>query len=198
MSASFDILPTENTRLDCKTLIEESIEKFQRFLKRNGIEKDFSVSALEFKHDGKEIHNPEYITMDEDSYTVLIVNDVGEIYIFYHKVSDLDAECWNEDLLSNENAKLHEREIRQYLSTGYFWEVKKTMSQPPLVCLYYGFVSMVIANQSKGLVYSDDGAWDYSSMPMGFSEFELSYPDMNKVSSNELSENIQRWINALK
>ena len=198
MSASFDILPTENTRLDCKTLIEESIEKFQRFLKRNGIEKDFSVSALEFKHDGEEIHVPEYLTMDEDSYTVLIVNDVGEIYIFYHKVSDLDAECWNEDLLSNENAKLHEREIRKYLSTGYFWEVKKTMSQPPLVCLYYGFVSMVIANHSKGLVYSDDGAWDYSSMPMGFSEFELSYPDMNKVSSNELSENIRRWINALK
>ena len=198
MSASFDILPTENTRLDCKTLIEESIEKFQRFLKRNGIEKDFSVSALEFKHDSEEIHNPEYITMDEDSYTVLIVNDVGEIYIFYHKVSDLDAECWNEDLLSNENAKLHEREIRKYLSTGYFWEVKKTMSQPPLVCLYYGFVSMVIANHSKGLVYSDDGAWDYSSMPMGCSEFELSYPDMNKVSSNELSENIRRWINALK
>ena len=72
------------------------------------------------------------------------------------------------------------------------------MSQPPLVCLYYGFVSMVIANHSKGLVYSDDGAWDYSSMPMGCSEFELSYPDMNKVSSNELSENIRRWINALK
>ena len=35
-------------------------------------------------------------------------------------------------------------------------------------------------------------------MPMGFSEFELSYPDMNKVSSNDLSNNIRRWINALK
>ena len=198
MSASFEIKKKKKSRIDCKTLIDESIEKFQRFLRHNGIKKDISVTAYEFWPDSEEIHNPEYITIDEERHTTLRVNDIGEIYIFYHKVSDLDAECWNEDLLSNENAKLHEREIRQYLSTGYFWEVKKTMSQPPLVCLYYGFVSMVIANHSKGLVYSDDGAWDYSSMPMGFSEFELSYPDMNKVSSNELSENIRRWINALK
>ena len=198
MSASFEILPTEKSRIDCKTLIDESIEKFQRFLRHNGIKKDISVTAYEFWPDSEEIHNPEYITIDEERHTTLRVNDIGEIYIFYHKVSDLDAECWNEDLLSNENAKLHEKEIRRFLSSGYYWEVKKTMSQPPLVCLYYGFVSMVIANHSKGLVYSDDGAWDYSSMPMGFSEFELSYSDMNKVSSNELSENIRRWINALK
>ena len=59
----------------------------------DGIEKDFSVSALEFKHDGEEIHVPEYLTMDEESHTVLIVNDIGEIYIFYHKVSDLSDEC---------------------------------------------------------------------------------------------------------
>ncbi len=198
MSASFEILPTEKSRIDCKTLIDESIEKFQRFLRHNGIKKDISVTAYEFWPDSEEIHNPEYITIDEERHTTLRVNDIGEIYIFYHKVSDLSDECWNEDVLSNENAKQHEKEIRRFLSSGYFWEVKKTMSQPPLVCLYYGFVSMVIANHSKGLVYSDDGAWDYSSMPMGFSEFELSYPDMNKVSSNELSENIRRWINALK
>ena len=198
MSASFEILPTEKSRIDCKTLIDESIEKFQRFLRHNGIKKDISVTAYEFWPDSEEIHNPEYITIDEERHTTLRVNDIGEIYIFYHKVSDLDAECWNEDLLSNENAKLHEREIRQYLSTGYFWEVKKTMSQPPLVCLYYGFVSMVIAYHSKGLVYSDDGAWDYSSMPMGCSEFELSYLDINKVSSNILINKIQRWISDLK
>lgn len=198
MSVSFDILPTKKSEIDCKVLVNESLERLFCFLSHNGISKEITVNVHEFSADGEEFCKPKFITMEGNKYTVLRVNDIGELYIYFHRINDLEIECWNEVLLTNNTAKQHEREIHKFMNVGYSWEIKKTISQPPLVSLYFGFVSMVIANLSEGLVYSDDGAWEYSSMPMGFGEFEKTYLNLKRVNSKEIVQNVHSWISDLR
>ena len=198
MSTSFEVFPTLNTRVKCLDLINESLDKFQNFLERNRIKKYIKVTVQEEGIKGNLITNPIYISNDENRYTILNINDIGEIYIFYHSLTELDTEFWKEEIIRNHNAKKVENKIISNKELGYFWSIKRTMAQPAIVSLFYGYIAMTIAKLSAGIVYSDDGAWDYSSLPMEYCDFESLYLDLDKVNDSLIKKNIQKWICLLK
>lgn len=84
------------------------------------------------------------------------------------------------------------------LNIGYSWTVKRTMGQPAIVNLYYGYLAITIAVLTDGIVYSDDGAWDYSCLPIEGKVFEEEYLNLNKISDVKFKENIGKWLHELK
>ena len=119
---------------------------------------------------------------------------------FYHidKIEKIDEEFWNEEIKINENARFMEKKIWDSLKTGYSWRVKRTMGQPAVVNLYYGYLAIAIAVLTEGILYSDDGAWDYECFPIEGKSFEKEYLNLDKLNNITLKHSIESCLFSLK
>lgn len=171
---------------------------FSEFLKKEKILQELHITTKEVAADN-EIHtNPSSLVLKENCYTVFNLNEEGEVYVFFHELTDLDKDLWNEEIQENENAQSVKEKIDTNLEIGYFWSVKRTMGQPAIVSLYYGYLAIAIAILTDGIIYSDDGAWDYLRLPMEGKVFKTEYLHVENIRDVMVKDNIERWLGELK
>lgn len=203
MSTSFEVFPTKRTIPRCDEISEYSVRLFDEFMQKEKIACDVKLTIREVTVDGKQNLSsvnlsPVNLTSKEECYTVFNINGKGEIYVFYHELGEIDTEAWNEEMPLNKNAQRIEENIYASLEMGHSWSIKRTMTQPAIACVFYGYLAIAIAILTEGIIYSDDGAWDYSCLPVMGSIFRDEYLDLNKVKDTVVKENIERWIEGLK
>lgn len=198
MSMNFEIFPTKNVKLECTDLINNSLKKFKHFLETNEIHNDIFITIQEVADDGEIKANPKCLPIEENRHMVFSINGIGEIYVFYHSLTELDIEFWNDEVQINPNVQKIKDRIDTNLKLGYSWSVKRTMGQPAVVSLYYGYLAMMIAKLTDGILYSDDGAWDYALLPMESHDFEKEYLNIENVKDASIKENVSKWIAELK
>lgn len=198
MSTSFDVFPTQKKIPKCDKIIEYSVRLFSEFLKREEIEYDIKISTREITADDEVYLNPAFLVSKDDNCTAFNLNQEGEVYVFFHKLTEFDKAFLTEDLQGNMNAQSLKNKIDANLEVGYCWNVKRTLGQPAIVSLFYGYLAIAIAVMTDGIIYSDDGAWDYSSFPIEGSAFKEEYINIDKINDAEIRENIKMWLDELK
>ena len=195
---SFDIFPT-NTYIpkyeELKNLTQEMLKDY--FAKEN-IDIDI---FLEFNTkdivSGKNINCDSLIT-NETEYSSFSINGIGESLIFYRKITDIDKEFWKEEIELNHKANELKEKIERNIKLGYMWNVKRTMNQPAIINIYYGFLAIAIAILTNGILYSDDGAWDYHSFPIGAEQFRMEYLNLYNLQDKNIKEYIKKCLYSLK
>lgn len=195
---SFEIFPTKKRKPNCDEIIKYSVELFSEFLKKKKISQGIDITTREVTADNVVHTNPISLVLKEDSHTVFNLNEEGEVYVFYHELSDLDKDFWKEEIQENENAQSMKEKIDTNLEIGYFWSVKRTMGQPAIVSLYYGYLAIAIAILTDGIIYSDDGAWDYSRLPIEGNVFKTEYLNIENISDAMVKDNAEKWLSELK
>ena len=198
MSLNFEIFPTNNKKPNCDELIKYSLQLFNEFLEKEKIVQDISIITRAVTNDKEVYTNPVCLTLKENCYTVFNLNNEGEVYVFYHELTDLDKDFWNEEIKGNKNAQSMKEKIDANLKIGYSWSVKRTMGQPAIVSLYYGYLAIAIAVLTDGIIYSDDGAWDYSMLPIDGESFKTQYLNIENISNASVKDNVERWLGGLK
>ena len=198
MSNSFEIFPTTKKIPKCEEVNEYSINLFNGFIQNENIVYDIKCKVTEVSFDSKKCKKPVFLTSNEEKYTIFNINEEGEIYVFYDKIEKIDEEFWNEEIKINENARFMEKKIWDSLKTGYSWRVKRTMGQPAVVNLYYGYLAIAIAVLTEGILYSDDGAWDYECFPIEGKSFEKEYLNLDKLNNITLKHSIESCLFSLK
>lgn len=196
MSRTFEVLPTKDSKIKCVEVINSSIELLNNFLNNSGVSQKFKVTVKEIAKE-KIDYRPQYLTFEEGKYMVFDVNNEGEVYIFYNRTTELDITFWEEEMQSNVNAKRVRDKIETNLDLGFSWTIKRTMGQPAIVNLYYGYLAIAIAKLTEGVIYTDDGAWDFSIFPAECDYFEENY--LNNSMLNDKSKNeVYQWLSALQ
>ena len=198
MSISFEIFPTTKKIPKCEEVNEYSINLFNGFIQNENIVYDIKCKVTEVSFDSKKCKKPVFLTSNEEKYTIFNINEEGEIYVFYDKIEKIDEEFWNEEIKINENARFMEKKIWDSLKTGYSWRVKRTMGQPAVVNLYYGYLAIAIAVLTEGILYSDDGVWDYECYPIEGKSFEKEYLNLDKLNNITLKHSIESCLFSLK
>lgn len=198
MSMSFEIFPTKKKKSNCDEIIKYSVELFSEFLKREKISQKIDITAIEVTADNAVYNNPIYLVLKENYHTVFNLNEEGEVYVFYHELTKLDKSFWDEEIQENENAKSIKKKIDTNLKIGYSWIIKRTMGQPAIVSLYYGYLAIAIAILTDGIIYSDDGAWDYSMLPIEGKAFKTEYLNIENISDAMVKDNVEKWLSELK
>ncbi len=198
MSISFEIFPTTEKIPKCEEITEYSINLFNGFIQNENIVYDIKCKVTEVSFDSKKCEKPVFLTSNEEKYTIFNINEEGKIYVFYDKIEKIDEEFWNEEIKINENARFMEKKIWDNLKTGYSWKVKRTMGQPAVVNLYYGYLAIAIAVLTEGILYSDDGAWDYECFPIEGKAFEKEYLNLDKLNNITLKHSIESCLFSLK
>lgn len=198
MSMSFEVFPTKQMFPECDEIIKYSLKLFNEFLKKEKISLDIAVKVRELSVDNQVKTEPISLVSDQNCYTVFDVAQEGEIYVFYHRTEELDKVFWNEELQTNRNAQKLKQNIEANLKLGYSWSIKRTMGQPAIVSLYYGYLAIAIADLTDGIIYSDDGAWDYTLLPIEGKIMKDMYLDVEQIKDITVKENIKKWIQSMR
>ena len=198
MSMSFEIFPTIKKKPNCEEIIKYSVELFSEFLKRKNISQRIDITTKEVTADNEVYSNPISLVLKENYYTVFNLNGEGEVYVFYHELTELDKDFWDEELQGNTHAQSMKEKVDANLKIGYSWSVKRTMGQPAIVSLYYGYLAIGLAILTDGLIYSDDGAWDYSRLPILGEDFKTEYLSIKNISDTIVKDNVEKWLDELK
>lgn len=198
MSMSFEIFPTKKRKPNCDEIIKCSVELFIEFLEKEKISQGINITTKEVTADNVIYTNPIFLVWKENSHTVFNLNEEGEVYVFYHELTDLDKDFWKEEIQENENAQSIKEKIDANSEIGYFWSVKRNMGQPAIVSLYYGYLAIAIAILTDGIIYSDDGAWDYSRLPIEGNAFKTEYLNIENISDAMVKDNVEKWLSELK
>lgn len=198
MSMSFDIFPTNTYIPKYEELKNLSQEMLKDYFAKENIDIDI---FLEFNTkdivSGKNINCDSLIT-NEKEYSSFSINGIGESLIFYRKITDIDKEFWKEEIELNHKANELKEKIERNIKLGYMWNVKRTMNQPAIINIYYGFLAIAIAILTNGILYSDDGAWDYHSFPIGAEQFRMEYLNLYNLQDKNIKEYIKKCLYSLK
>ncbi len=197
MSTSFEIYPTNKKTPNCNEIIRYSVQLFSEYLKENKISRDINIIAKEVTDDEVYI-NPDFLVLEKSNFTAFNLNEEGEVYVYYHELTELDKEFWDEEIKVNKNAQLMKEKIDANREIGYFWSVKRTMGQPPIVGLYYGYLAIAIAVLTDGIIYSWDGAWDYSILPIEGKVFKTEYLNIENINDVMEKDTVKQWLDMLK
>lgn len=99
MSTSFYVFPTRRDLPKCEDIINYSVQLFKKYLYKENIIYQIHVNAIEASsNQSKSNFNPTSLVLTENLYSIFRLNDEGEIYVFYHQLTDLDEEVWNEEM----------------------------------------------------------------------------------------------------
>lgn len=163
MSQIIEIYPSKSYIPTYKEIIDNIKDSFNEHTALYGINKlCLSVSDK----NGNEIINTNEIITNEDNYVIFNINNVGELYLFHHSMEKIDYEFWIDEMNNNKNAKKIQDKIIRNLENGYFWSIKKTMSQPRIAQILQIMIAVSISKHTNGYLYSDDGAIDDSIVPI--------------------------------
>ncbi|WOO36589.1 hypothetical protein R2R35_22810 [Anaerocolumna sp. AGMB13020] len=202
MSKSFEIFPTNQYIPTYNEVINLSKRMFQEYMMTLNIKKDLDVVLETFRiHDNSiinKIYDKEKINISKEEYAAFCVNEEGFVNLFYHTFSELDEQFWNDEIQYNERAKNYIKDIELYKKLGYSWLIKKNAGQPPVVNLYFGYIGIAIANLTEGVIYSDDGGWEYQCFPVKAKEFKEKYLNISTLQDNELIEYIKNNVEKLR
>lgn len=168
---------------------EFTTSEFHRFLTSIDIRKKPSLSfCLQNKEDDKElsIELDDPFKWDDDEYLWIKIEKVpGGTDGYFWKNDDLDYEYWRDDIIPMDKCKDIRDHLKKCLLPGYHWSFRRSAGQPGCINILYGIVSGCLATLTNGIVYSDDGAWDYQRMLISGKDFLYTYFDPQKETNTE-------------
>ena len=197
MSTCFEVYPTNDNIPEFSKIISKAVSMIEDFLKFHSIEKNISTEVYAV-HEDNIISTTEFITVQENIYNTIEINQTGNIYLFYIKHDDFYNEMWNEEIKHNSRAKMLENSILKNHQIGYSWDIKRTAGQPAIASLFYGFVAMALARETDGFIYSDDGAWSYELFPTEWQNLYSEYFNTDSIKNSKIKSTVKNWINLLK
>ncbi len=168
MSINYDIFPTVKSCIPVE-VIHKELDKVMSFIYDYNCEINIDIKDI---NSNSLLYYNKTLSRDINNYIIIKMKNVGEIYVFNNTVSDIDIDFWNTEMTENKNAVKLIDEINKNIIVGYYWTVKKTISQPKMIEPLFDCVTMIIANLSKGIVYTDDGAIEYEKVPLMYYDYK--------------------------
>jgi hypothetical protein len=193
MSTTFEVFPSIALRPTFSNVLEESTKELQKYLSYFHIfaQPELMVS-LKLKSNDQDL--PFNLTApaewSEDSYAWFHVKGVrGGTDAYFWNIDEIKQEWWESNLMESPRAKKFETQIAHCLETGYYWHFRRSAGQPAAINVAYGIIAACFARLTQGIIFTDDGAWDYECFPATADEFLTWY----FIPEKALSEGKREW-----
>ena len=198
MSMSFDIFPANMYIPGCEEIKKISQGLLENYLSQENIDFNISLAYRKQEFETNKSLNSEYLVTSEKEYQSFVINNTGEVLVFFRGLSEIDREFWKEEISINDKAGQLKNQIETSLKIGYMWNVKRTMNQPAIISIYYGFLAIAIAALTDGIIYSDDGGWDSRCFPLGAEQFMDEYLNLSELQDRTIKEFTEKCLRSLK
>lgn len=201
MSTTFNVLPCKEYIPTFSEVIDLANSYINDFLKSVDINDRIDLKVDLHKHDESFINNKildERAQWEDDLYAWFYINGVpGGADAYFWSFDEFDREIWEEEIDTNSQVSKYADEINKCLKVGYRWHFRRSAGQPRIVVLSYGLVAAAFAQLTDGLIYTDDGAWDYSLFPARVDDFLKWYFRPEVTTHMESKEWAERCIESI-
>ena len=79
--------------------------------------------------------------------------------------------------------------IKGFKQFNQSWTFRRSVGQSAIICISYGLIACAVAELTDGILFSNDGAWDYHYFPCDYSEFLAVYFRPDKTDNQDC----QKW-----
>lgn len=209
MSTTFDIFPCNSFLPTFKDVIELANFKLKEFLYNLGISEEINL-VVELRSKDKSIILDsvlkEQFKWNDTFYAWFYIDGIpGGTDAYCWCFDKEDRLIWDEEIQTNPRVQRHAEELKKSLEIGYHWNFRRSAGQPGIICLAYGLIAASLCKLTEGLIYSDDGAWDYKMFPTTADDFfdwyfrpELSSIQEEKDWAKSCIDSIYKAFKALK
>lgn len=169
MSTTFEVYPGNKDIPSFSELLCNTEKEVNNYLKSISVYKNIKL-CVEIQSIKDDIKNPVQLTdkmiWNDSMYAWFYIHDIpGGTDAYFNRYDDLDIEILKEELAANPNFQKYQSIIDHNINLGYSWSFRRSAGQSAMITLCYGFLAATLAKLTKGIVYSDDGAWDYKKLP---------------------------------
>ena len=202
VSTIFQVLPGISTVPTYNEVLELANMNINDFLSAIGVRRNVTVNVNLINietYERKTLIYDDIMVSDEEHYAWFYIDNIpGGSDCYYHRNVPIDREVWEDELCTNLNAQKNQLTIRSNMEIGYQWSFRRSAGQPAIVALSYGMLAASLAKLTNGIIYTDDGAWDYSLFPVTANDFCMWYLKPELAVSEEYRIMAQDCINRLR
>lgn len=193
MSTTFEVYLSSDTIPSFKKVAKACEHNYWKYLSSNGISERPKISyRLLTKENNKEKPFDEEAPFiwDDDKYLwVQVENIEGGTDCYTEKTNESDREYWNEDIIPLDRSKPIKELLKKCIKQKHHWCFRRSAGQPAAINILYGILAGSLAKMEKGVVFSDDSAWDYTQMPIEGDKFLERY----MIPEKELDPELKNW-----
>ncbi|WP_425800786.1 hypothetical protein ACHOLT_11635 [Desulfitobacterium sp. Sab5] len=201
MSTTFDVLPGSHYIPTFEEIVELSSSYLNSFLRSIGLKKDIGLRVNLHKSDESIINNnvqPLEAKWDSDYYAWFYIKGIdGGTDCHFSSFEESDYDIWKEEIKGNVKIRSYKNEINKSLKIGHYWSLRRSAGQPGVIALCYGLIAASLAKLTDGLIYTDDGAWDYSQFPTNADNFLTWYFRPEFTVDTDYKEWVQSCISSI-
>ncbi len=202
VSTTFEVLPGKAYIPDYRELLALANVNINAYLSKIGIHRKIKIEVNLrniTSHDLMKFDEEDKILQNETSYAWFYFPAVsGGTDCYYHRNLQINRDVWNDEIITNSDAQKYKDIIAKNMDLGYRWIFRKTGGQAALIALSYGLLAASLAKLTDGIIYSDDGAWDYSKFPVMVDEFLIWYFDPEFAAKEDDKSFSKQCISILK
>jgi len=179
MSTTFEVYPGIKDTPSFSTVICNTETAVNNYLRSIGVGRDIRLS-IEIQSINGHIKKPfqlaDKMIWDESVYAWFYIEDIpGGTDAYFYRHSSIDTEFLMEELTANPNFQKYQNTINNNIKLGYYWSFRRSAGQPAIIALCYGLLAASLAKLTEGIIYTDDGAWDYEKFPADPDDFIRRY-----------------------
>ncbi len=175
MSTTFEVYPGSEDIPSFSELLYHTEKEVNNYLRSMGVNRDLKVNVeIQSIKDHSKIpfQLTDRMIWDDSAYAWFYIKDIpGGTDTYFYRHDDMDTEFLTDEIITNPNFQKHQNIIINNIKLGYNWSFRRSVGQPSIIALCYGFLAATLAKLTKGIVYTDDGAWDYEKFPADPDEF---------------------------
>lgn len=202
MSTTFDVYPGKGYIPLFSELLNDTEKEINDYLRGINVYKKIKVNAEIQSIDGH-VKTPVQLTSrfrwDDSSYAWFYINGIpGGTDAYFYRHNEIDTDFLLGEVSQNQNFKKNEWIVNNSIRLGYNWTFRKSAGQPAIIGLCYGFLAATLAKLTEGIIYTDDGAWDYKKFPTVPEEFMKWYFRIEYATKQEDFDYVNKAIDSIK
>jgi len=177
MSTVFCVYTTTSTIPSFNEVLTLSNKYLVEILKKHRIYDDYLIDVCIIDEQTDEVvpldkSSPAVWSID-NQYAWFTVNEQpGGCDAYVNNFSDYsNFEQWYIDFIDDTQVKVCKSKLKECFESGLYWEFRRSAGQPAIINLSYGLIAAAFTELTNGLIYSDDGAWDYAIFPTSANHF---------------------------
>ena len=208
MSTCIEVLPVSTLDISVAEVLSLSAKNINMFLASIGVH--YQIELVAYIHAQDESYqykidpNQPFFWKDTEYLWLTIKGVQGGTDGYCYPIIDNDDKIepyWKLDYLKEEILAKHSKSgvmhktydidhiIKGFETLNQSWTFRCSAKQPAIIHVSYGLIACAVAELTNGILFSDDGAWDYHYFPCDYSEFLAVYFRPDKTTN----QNYQQW-----
>lgn len=181
MSTTIEIIPVETSEITFGQVITTAERYINDFLISIGLAHTIKLKANIHEQNGKHVNPVQFddkFEWNDNEYAWFAIEDVaggtdGYCWQLKDEVIDPDNPWWRFEEIASNNKTIEDlkNKIEKSKSLNRLWSFRRSAGQHGIIAVSYGLISAAVAELTNGILWSDDGAWDFERFPANSMDF---------------------------